>query len=419
VGLTAEMNERLCRVAPGTPGGDLMRRYWHPIAATSQLPDSGTMAVRILAEDLVLYRTPNGNLGLVEPHCAHRRAGLVYGIPEETGLRCTYHGWLYDASGQCIEQPYEAFVDPNNRYKDRIRIQAYPVQELGGLIFAYLGPDPVPLLPRWEGFVRPDLKREIGVAIIPCNWLQTVENAGDSSHVVYTHFQFSRYVAGKLGWPDLVRHSKSSGAQGFFSHGGHKTASPYGHGAVIFPYIDAQDDCYQMRVPIDDTHTMHIWYMFFTEHDQEMLGIELADQTDPAKIPYFSVPMPQLDSVGRPQWHSLDGNSDQDLVMWATQGGIMDRTKEHLGLGDENILHMRRLLDQQIGIVEEGGDPINVFRDPTANESLVPAISVTMPPKITPDGRPDRTNAARKYSGVYTEATVRALGEAALAEPTH
>jgi 5,5'-dehydrodivanillate O-demethylase len=413
------MNERLCRVGPGTPCGELMRRYWHPVAASSQLPDAGTMAVRILGEDLVLYRTQDGAVGLVQPHCAHRRAGLIYGIPDERGIRCTYHGWLYDFSGQCIEQPYEEFVDSNSHYKDRIRIQAYAAEELGGLIFAYLGPEPRPLLPRWEGFVRPDLKREIGVAIIPCNWLQTVENAGDSSHVVYTHFEFSRYVAGKLGWPNLLRHAKSSGAQGFFRRGGHGTKNPYGHGAVIFPYIDAQDDCYQMRVPIDDTHTMHVYYMFFTDEDQRMLGIVLGDQSDPRHIPYFTVPMPEFDAMGRPQWSSLDGNSDQDLVMWATQGDVMDRTQEHLGVGDEHILQMRHLLDQQIGIVEEGGEPINIFRDPAANECLVPAVTVTMPPKITPDGRPDRTNAARKYSRVYTEATVKALGKAALHEPVH
>jgi hypothetical protein len=150
-----------------------------------------------------------------------------------------------------------------------------------------------------------------------------------------------------------------------------------------------------------------------------MLGIDMGDQTDPCQIPYFTVPVPQLDPVGRPQWQALDGNSDQDLVMWATQGGIMDRAQEHLGLGDEHIIEMRRLLDEQIGIVEEGGDPINTIRDPAENECLVPAYSVTMPPKITPDGRPDRTNAARKYSPVYSEATLKALGEAAFAEPVH
>jgi hypothetical protein len=105
--------------------------------------------------------------------------------------------------------------------------------------------------------------------------------------------------------------------------------------------------------------------------------------------------------------------------MWATQGDIMDRTLEHLGMGDEHLLAMRSLLDEQIGVVEEGGDPINVFRDPEANECIVPSVCAPMPPHITPDGRPDRTNAARKYSEVFTEAYRRALGEASLTEPVH
>jgi len=125
--MNAEENERLTRVGPGTPCGELMRRYWHPIAAASQLPEHGTKAIRLLEEDLVLYRDREGGLGLIEPHCAHRGAGLMFGMPEAHGLRCPYHGWLYDATGQCIEQPFEAFVDPNNTFRDRIRLKALPI----------------------------------------------------------------------------------------------------------------------------------------------------------------------------------------------------------------------------------------------------------------------------------------------------
>src|SRR5687768_15412092 len=120
--------------------GGLLRHYWHPVGISSQLTGPGTRAVRLLGEDLVLYRDQSGQLGLVGNRCAHRRAGLVYGIPEAEGLRCAYHGWLYDEGGRCLEQPYEATA--NNSFKDRISIKAYPVQELGGLIFAYLGPEP-------------------------------------------------------------------------------------------------------------------------------------------------------------------------------------------------------------------------------------------------------------------------------------
>src|SRR5439155_25944694 len=135
--MLVEENERLARVGPGTPMGELLRRYWHPIAVTSQFLNHGTKPVRLLGENLVLYRDRGGKLGLVGERCPHRRAGMVFGIPEQEGLRCAYHGWRYTETGQCVEQPYEETEDPGSTFKERIRIAAYPVQEMGGLIFAY------------------------------------------------------------------------------------------------------------------------------------------------------------------------------------------------------------------------------------------------------------------------------------------
>ena len=114
--LTAELNDRYTKVGPGTPMGELMRRYWHPVAAVSQMNDIFTKKVRLLGEDLILFKDRSGNFGLIEPLCAHRRMNLIYGIPEENGIRCPYHGWLYDSSGQCTEQPYEETEDPTGRY---------------------------------------------------------------------------------------------------------------------------------------------------------------------------------------------------------------------------------------------------------------------------------------------------------------
>ena len=167
--LTVEDNEKLTRVGPGTPMGELLRRYWHPVAASAELWDRPTKAVRLLCEDLVLYRDNSGTLGLVDARCAHRRVELKWGIPEEHGLRCPYHGWLYDETGQCTEQPGEP---TGSTFKERIKLTSYPVQELGGLIFAYLGPEPVPLLPRYENYVVDNAIRDIGGTMLPCNWLQ-------------------------------------------------------------------------------------------------------------------------------------------------------------------------------------------------------------------------------------------------------
>ena len=171
--LSQEANDRLTRVGPGTPCGELMRRYWIPIAPLAQLLEDPVRKVRVLGEDLVLYRDRQGGLGLVGERCAHRAVELRWGIPDENGLRCPYHGWLYGHEGQCLDTPLE---DPKSTFKDRVNIGGYPVQELGGLVFAYLGPKPAPLLPPWDLFVAPNTIRQIGISVLNCNWLQCQEN---------------------------------------------------------------------------------------------------------------------------------------------------------------------------------------------------------------------------------------------------
>jgi 5,5'-dehydrodivanillate O-demethylase oxygenase subunit len=412
--MTPEQNERLCRVGPGTPGGEMMRRYWHPILASSQLPEPGTKAIRLLGEDLVLYRDRQGRVGVVQPHCAHRRAGLVFGIPDQEGLRCTYHGWLYDATGHCLEQPFESYLDPNATYHERIRIKAYPAEELAGLIFVYLGPEPRPLLPRWEAFIRDGVIREIGIAMLPCNWLQAVENVGDGTHVVYTHWHFSRYVMERLGRPDLVRTTASTE----FGRLPEKGIGQFGWGNVIFPYTDVQGDTYQIRVPVDDTHTLHVWYTYYDVEDEQFAHVPVAPQPDSVSIPWFEVPMAGLTEQGEPTWPLLDNNSGQDLTMWYTQGPIVDRSQEHLGNGDRNIIQLRQYVEEQIRLVEAGKDPVNVFRDPAANVCLTPSVGFTRQNR-TPDGRIDLTTAARKYSPLLMAAVAAEQGAAALAEPVH
>jgi len=198
--LSKEANERLCRVGPGTPMGALMRSYWQPIAPYATLLDNPVRKVRILGEDLVLYRDRSGTLGLIQDKCAHRSTGMQLGIPEQKGLRCPYHGWLYDAEGRCLETPLEP---RESTFKDRVRMVAYPVQELGGLVFAYLGPQPAPLLPRWDILVWPNCVRQVGITVLPCNWLQCQENALDPAHGIYLHGHFFRYTLERMGLLDL------------------------------------------------------------------------------------------------------------------------------------------------------------------------------------------------------------------------
>src|SRR5476649_1245499 len=179
--------------------GDLLRRYWWPIAGVTEFDRLASKPVRLLGEDLVLYKDLGGAFGLLDRHCPHRRADLSYGYVEECGLRCNYHGWLYDETGQCIAQPYEDMAHPEVNLKARIQIKAYPVEAHAGLLWAYLGPLPAPLVPNWEFFGWQNGFRQIVTAEIPCNWLQCQENSVDPVHFEWMHNNGPQRRAGDLG----------------------------------------------------------------------------------------------------------------------------------------------------------------------------------------------------------------------------
>jgi 5,5'-dehydrodivanillate O-demethylase len=378
--LTAEQNERFTRVGPGTPMGELMRRYWHPIAAVSQMNGKHTKKIKLLGEDLILYKDRSGTFGLIEPHCAHRRMNLIYGIPEEHGLRCPYHGWLYDETGQCIEQPYEETEDPDARFKDKIQMKAYPVEQQAGLLMAYMGPEPRPLVPAWDLMVMNEVVRDIGYAELSCNYLQVMENSLDPIHVEWLHNYWANYVMDQLGRSDLVRepaiHQKIHFDRSEFGiikrrviAGGSEEDDDWkvGH-PIVFPNMLRQGTFsrrsgggFQIRVPLDDETTAHWWFRCYE--------MEKGDQPqEPEDIPFYLVPVPQLDEEGRAEWDKLDNNSGQDIVAWITQGAIADREKENLGRSDRGVILYRQMLDEAMNLVADGGDPINTFRDPAKNE---------------------------------------------------
>jgi len=410
--------------------GELLRRYWMPIAASAQLADRGTRPVRILGEDLVLYRDKQGKLGLVGDRCPHRRAGMVFGIPEDEGLRCAYHGWMFDAEGRCLEQPYEQTEDPDSTFRDRVRIKAYAVEEKAGLIFAYLGPQPAPLIPNWDLFVADDRMRDIGTAIIPCNWLQIMENSLDPVHVEWLHNYFSNYVLERLGRPDLKRIQANMGKTpwkhtkiGFdvFDYGiikrrllegmtedddGWSTGHP-----VVFPNILRTGNAFQIRVPIDDTKTLYWWY---SAHPARP-GLELKPQPT---IPIYEVPLPGLDEHGQPEWQYLDNNSGQDVAMWYTQGDVADRGEEHLGLSDKGVALYRKMLELNMLKVAKGEDPMNTFRDPATNVYHELHTEQVLFNRGDPNAI-SRAGQANKYSPVLKEAAMKLQGEKAVLEPVH
>ena len=163
--------------------GELLRRYWWPIAVAEHL-GPGPQLVKLLGEEFVLFRTKQGELGLLDKHCCHRNASLEYGRVEENGLRCCYHGWLYDTQGKCLDQPCEpVFSD----FKNKVRQGAYAVREVSGFIFAYIGPKPVPEFPRYDILFEPNCNKVVQGRDIHGNWLQRVDNMLDSLHVMALH----------------------------------------------------------------------------------------------------------------------------------------------------------------------------------------------------------------------------------------
>jgi len=428
--LTQEENAKMTQVGPGTPMGELLRRYWHPIAASAQLDGHGTRPVKLLGEDLVLYRDRQGKVGLVGDRCPHRRAGMVFGIPEQEGLRCAYHGWMFDSAGKCLEQPYEQTEDPDSSFKDRVTIKAYPAQEKAGMIFAYLGPLPAPLIPNWDLFVWDGVMRDIGTAVIPCNWLQIMENSLDPVHVEWLHNYFSNYVLTRLGRPDLKRIEANMGKTawkhtkiGFdvFDYGIIKRRLlegmtedddgwSVGH-PVVFPNILRTGNAFQIRVPMDDTHTLYWWY---SAHKARP-GLEVTQQDT---IPIYDVPLPGLDENGQPEWQYLDNNSGQDVAMWYTQGDVADRREEHLGLSDRGVAMYRKLLELNMLKVQKGEDPMNTFRDPATNVIHEMHTEQVLFNRGDPNAI-SRAGQANKYSPVLKEAAIRLQGEKAVLEPVH
>ena len=190
--------DRLTLVGPGTPMGRYMRCFWHPVAALAQLKTEPVKAVKLLGEQLALFRSDDASLGLVAARCAHRGTSLACGMLDGDGLRCAYHGWKYDKQGQCVDTPAEP---DSSKLKQRITIAGYPVQEMAGLAWAYLGPAPAPLLPRYEHMVRDDWEQDVGISRLPCNWLQVAENTLDPLHIEYLHMKYTNYARGRLGLP--------------------------------------------------------------------------------------------------------------------------------------------------------------------------------------------------------------------------
>jgi 5,5'-dehydrodivanillate O-demethylase len=370
--LSQEENELLARVGPGTPAGQLLRRYWHVVAAASELGDEKPKKrVRVLGEDLVLFRDRSGEYGLVGEHCSHRGASLYYGFVEEDGIRCAYHGWKYDASGKCLEQPFES---PEARFKEKISHPAYPVEKLAGLLFAYLGPaEKKPILPKWDLLMRQDGVKRVEICqVLRCNWLQAMENSVDPVHTYYLHSHtlklkgnpdhvpFHYQPLSKIEF-ELVVQPTWAGIQKQRIFAGDNIPVEAPH-PLIFPNIlfvpVRMGYAMHFRTPIDDTTTQIFQFRFRPTEDG---GIAAQPEDPPAEF------VGTKNDAG--EFHMEDFSS-QDHMAWETQGPIADRAKEHLGESDRGILLFRKLLRDQIRAVQNGGDPLGINTDAEKDEVI-------------------------------------------------
>lgn len=386
--LTQEENERLTQVGPGTPMGNLLRRYWYPVGC-SELVTSKPQRVKVLGEELVLYRGASGP-ALMQLRCAHRNVALDYGRVEGDAIRCPYHGWLYNRDGACIAQPAEPDTDG---YKEEFGLTSYPTQEACGMVFAYMGPSPAPALPLYDVLRMKGGVTTIRVEKTQTNWLQATENILDVAHFSWLHgFTFPFFGTKRL---DYKFERADYGIDMMLGLAGAplNDVSPF-----VFPTINrfslpAHPDSppmqvIQYRVPCDDDS--HITYFIgFNATKEQADGGHIISALVIDSVPGLYKPL-------EGDWWGID-LADQDRMAAEQQGTLTDRRHEHLVASDVGVVRMRRMFREAMEAVERGEDPIGVIRDPAEREvdfQLTRGVSVV----DFKDGQPRRDYTAVVFS---------------------
>ena len=350
--LSQEENELFTRIGPGKPMGDVLRRYWHPVGLSQQVTKKPTR-LKVLGEELVLYRGESGAAVLMQLRCAHRSLALDYGRVEGDALRCPYHGWLYDKSGQCLAQPAEP---EGSSFKEKIKLTSYRTQEMSGLIFAYLGPDPAPLLPHYDVLRMEEGVKDIQLQRIEVNWFNHVENIVDVSHLAWLHgYTFPSYGGKKVSYH---WERTSYGANNVMRVEGidDTHVSCFGFPTVnrfTLPPIDKSGEHVRsmiFRVPEDDAAT-RLYFVRFYPSDKRTLNSSLRDVRYGEYTPLAS------------DWWGINVN-DQDRMAVEQQGVVADRPNEHLAVSDGGIIEMRKMMRESLAAVARGEDPLCIIRDP-------------------------------------------------------
>lgn len=395
--LAKEENDLLTQIGPGTPGGDLLRRYWQPVELSARLPlvDSAPQPIRLLGEDLVLFRDDQGRPGLLGRHCPHRRADLSYGRAESGGLRCIYHGWLFDVRGRCLEQPSE----PPPGFKEKVCLLAYPCHEVGGMIFAYLGPGEPPLFPQYEPFRVPPDHRYVTKIFHNCSYFQANEGNMDPSHTSFLHRQLNappklkrpvQGTDGKLPMHFYIRDAAPTieieetdfGIRIFSFRRAGEGKTYFRVTNFIFPNLATivgpmSGDGYNLywHVPIDDTHHWRYDVVFrrsaALDADDWQRIKEIDDELDEDHRPIRNQANRYLqDRESMKSW-SYSGMGRifnvQDTAIVEGQGAIVDRSQEQLGVSDKALIAARRMFLRSIDAIRDGQDPPGLVRDANSN----------------------------------------------------
>jgi len=417
--MKAEHNELITRVGPGTPCGDLLRHYWQPVALVDEFNSAldpamavrPVKAVRLLGQDFVLFKNAAGQFGLLDRDCPHRGADLAYGRNEGDGLRCPFHGWKFDVSGQCTETPAEP---AGSTLCQRIQQRSYPIVEKSGVLFGWFGPQgmPPPPFPAFDCFTAPASHTFAFKGLWNCNWLQAFEVGIDPAHASFLHRFFfdesleesygRQFRGASLGELDGQRLPMTKVMREFDQPDISFTTTPYGlqltalraindqltHTRVtnaIFPStfvipLSETMTITQIHVPVDDTH--NYWYAIFTSFDapvdrETMRNQRLEAVTLPDYIPKSGRHNQWGFSAEEQQTRTYLGMGESDINVhdqWACEsmGAIQDRTREHLGTTDKVIMANRRTLLKAIDTVQAGGTPPGVADASVARQRMGP-----------------------------------------------
>ena len=408
--LSREDNERLTRVGPGTPMGGLLRRYWMPALLDYELPepDCPPKRVRLLGEDLVAFRDTEGRVGIVDEVCAHRCASLFLGRNEESGLRCAYHGWKYDVDDRCVDMPNEP---PESRFKERISIKAYPAVDVGGVIWAYMGPpEKKPGPPAMEWTRMPPTHRFVSKTLEGCSWLQGLDGGMDPTHQAFLH---NNNISKRRPISDWARVEYERTPFGFHYAGiqdlgedrsyvrirdfvmPFQQMRPHQVAAMVREGASEEENVPQLRghlwVPIDDENMWVFNWIASADKDipltpefvrnaEKSSGRgadgEVGFQRLRTKANDWLIDREMQRTVN---FTGIPGVNTQDVVIQESMGPIVHREREHLGGSDRAVIILREVLLQVLKEFQEGVDPPGA--DPETYRNVRP-IDLVLPKNV-------------------------------------